>query len=474
MIIVGELINSTRTRVKEAIENKDEKYIRKLVQLQSHGGASFIDVNSAMSRKSEIEDLAWLTGIVQSETDLPLAIDTPNSDAMEQGIKLCKIPPMINSITNEPKRERLIKLAKDYNCSVVALPLGGFKKMPLTVKDRMEEAKLLLEELLKCGIEKYKIYLDPLILGVGSNSEAGRIALETVRAFKKEFPGINTICGVSNISFGLPDRRLFNRTYLPMMIEAGLDGAITDPSDEELMQTLKASLILTGREKFSREKIREKEQAKSLLEELKGKIEEGLDDEAKEITENLLKEQVNAKEILASLIKAMEVTGEKYSSGEIYVPEMMMSASAMKECLTILKPHLLKEKVEPVGLCVIGTVEDDLHDIGQNLVSMMLEGAGFEVFNLGADVSTEEFLKTVEEKKPDLLGLSAMLTTTMVKMEEIISSLKAKGLREKVRVIVGGAPLNQEFADEIGADGYGKDATEAVFLAKKLIVMRDA
>ena len=467
MIIVGELINSTRKKVKEAIEKKDETYIRKLVRLQR--GATFIDVNSAMSRKSEIEDLAWLIKIVQSETELPLAIDTPNPEAMEAGVKLCNIPPLVNSITNEPKRERLIKLAKDYNCSVVALPLGGFKKMPLTVKDRMEEAKLLVEELLKGGIEKHKIYLDPLILGVGSNSEAGRIALETVRAFKKEFPGINTICGLSNISFGLPDRKLFNRTYLPMMIEAGLDGAITDPSDEELMKTLKTSLVLTGREKFSREKVREKEQTKSLLEELKGKIEEGLDDEAKEITEKLLKEEINAKDILASLIKAMEVTGEKYSSGEIYVPEMMMSASAMKECLTLLKPHLLKAKVEPKGLCVIGTVEDDLHDIGQNLVSMMLEGAGFEVFNLGADVSTQKFLKTVEEKKPDLLGLSAMLTTTMVKMGEIISSLKTEGLRDKVRVIVGGAPLNQEFADEIGADGYGKDATEAVLLAKKLL-----
>ncbi len=467
MIIIGELINSTRKKVKEAIEKKDEHYIRKLVHLQK--GATFIDVNSAMSRKSEIEDLAWLINIVQSETDLPLSIDTPNEDAMEEGIKLCKIAPMINSITNEPKRERLIKLAKKYNCFLVALPLGGFNKMPLTVKDRMEEAKLLVEELLKGGIEKDKIYLDPLILGVGSNSEAGRIALETVRAFKKEFAGINTICGLSNISFGLPDRKLFNRTYLSMMIEAGLDGAITDPSDEELMKTLKTSFVLTGREKFSREKVREKEQTSSLLEELKGKIEEGLDDEAKEITEKLLKEDINPGEILACLIKAMEVTGEKYSAGEIYVPEMMMSASAMKECLTMLKPHLLKAKVEPVGLCVMGTVEDDLHDIGQNLVSMMLEGAGFEVFNLGADVSAVEFLKTVQEKKPDLLGLSAMLTTTMVKMGEIISDLKARGLRDKVRVIVGGAPLNQEFADEIGADGYGKDATEAVLLAKKLI-----
>jgi len=340
MIIVGELINSTRKKVKEAIESRDEQYIRKLVRLQC--GATFIDVNAAMSRKSEIEDLSWLINIVQSETNLPLAIDTPNEEAMEAGIKLCKIPPMINSITNESKRERLIKLAKDYNCSVVALPLGGFNKMPLTVKDRMEEARLLAGELLKGGIEKDKIYLDPLILGVGSNSESGRIALETVRAFKKEFAGINTICGLSNISFGLPDRKLFNRTYLPMMIEAGLDGAITDPSDEELMKTLKTSLVLTGREKFSREKVREKEEATSHLEELKGKIEEGLEDEAKEITEKLLKEEINAREILAGLIKAMEVTGEKYSSGEIYVPEMMMSASAMKECLTMLKPHLLK------------------------------------------------------------------------------------------------------------------------------------
>ncbi|HPZ07208.1 MAG TPA: dihydropteroate synthase [Candidatus Eremiobacteraeota bacterium] len=256
MIIVGELINSTRSKVKEAIKEKNEEYIRKLVRLQVSQRANFLDVNSAMSLKSEVEDLKWLVGIIQSETDIPLSIDTPAIDAMEEGLKLCRTPPMINSITNEKKREILIKLAKDYNAHVIALPLGGKKKMPVNLQERMEEAKELLSELDKGGIDRNKIYLDVLIIGVGSNPEAGKIALQTLREYKKEFPSVKTIAGLSNISFGLPYRRLLNRTFLVMMIESGLDAVIIDPADEDLIDTMKTAMVLTGRDKYCREYIK--------------------------------------------------------------------------------------------------------------------------------------------------------------------------------------------------------------------------
>ena len=207
-----------------------------------------------------------------------------------------------------------------------------------------------------------------------------------------------------------------------------------------------------------------------ILEEIRKKVEEGSDEEAEELTRKALGEGVEAKKILDNgLINAMEIIGEKYSIGEIYVPEMMMSAMAMKASMEVLKPGLIEARVEPIGKCVIGTVADDLHDIGQGLVSMMLEGAGFEVHNLGTDVSSEDFIEAVKEHNAQILGLSAMLTTTMMNMEEVINLLKEAGLRDKVKILIGGAPVNKEFAQEIGADGYGKDATEAVEVAKKLI-----
>jgi 5-methyltetrahydrofolate--homocysteine methyltransferase len=211
----------------------------------------------------------------------------------------------------------------------------------------------------------------------------------------------------------------------------------------------------------------------SLLEELKIQVEEGMEDEALELTKKAIDDGINPKEILDdALISAMKNLGEKYSSGEIYVPEMLMSANAMKLCMDILRPKLIEAKVKPVGKCVIGTVKDDLHDIGQNLVSTMLEGAGFEVYNLGSDVSTDEFLNSIKEKQPHILALSAMLTTTMLQMEVIIKTLKEEAMRDKVKVIIGGAPITPDFAREIGADGYGKDATEAVEMAKKLLSNR--
>lgn len=256
MIIIGELINSTRTKVKEAIKTKDEEYIRKLVRIQVKGGADYLDVNAATSLKKEGEDLKWLIKIVQEETDLPLSIDTPNPEVMEEGIKECKKSPIMNSITNEKKREDLIKIAKEYNVSVIALPLGLKKGMPSTVEARIEEAKALLEELEKAGIEREKIYFDTLVLSVGSKPDGGRVTIDTLKSFKKEFVGVKTVAGLSNISFGLPGRTSLNSIFLSMMIEAGLDGAIIDPTNERIIEAIKVSEALLGKDKFCREYIK--------------------------------------------------------------------------------------------------------------------------------------------------------------------------------------------------------------------------
>jgi len=206
-----------------------------------------------------------------------------------------------------------------------------------------------------------------------------------------------------------------------------------------------------------------------VLEDLKQSVIDMEVEKAIELTQKALDEGLGAEEILdKALIPAMDVVGEQYERGEKYVPEMLLSAQAMKGALEKLRPLLAKSGVEPKGRVVIGTVEGDLHDIGQNLVSMMLEGAGFEVYNLGAEVPAEEFVKAVKEHDAHLVGLSALLTTTMIHMPEVIEALKENGLRDRVKVMIGGAPVTQEYADEIGADGYAPDAASAVKLAERL------
>jgi len=250
VIIIGELINSTRSEVKKAVKEKDEAYIRKLVKIQVKGGASYLDVNAAMGFKKEKEDLKWLLQVIQDETSLPLAIDTPDPEVMEEGVKWCKAPPLINSITNEEKKEKLIKIARQYNTGVIALPLGLKKGIPKTSDERIEEAGVLIRELETCGIERERIFLDALVMSIGSDQDAGRVAMDTVRKYKSEFPGIKTIGGLTNVSYGLPERRLLNRAFLAMMIGAGLDAAIMDPTDRESRGIMLAAEALAGKDRY--------------------------------------------------------------------------------------------------------------------------------------------------------------------------------------------------------------------------------
>ena len=250
MIIIGELINSTRPKVKKAIKEKDEAYIRNLVKIQVEAGAAYLDLNAAMSMKNELSDLKWLIDIIQDETDVPLAIDTPDLLVMKKGVEYCKKPPLINSITNEDKREELIKIAKEYNTEIILLPLGMKKGIPKTKEERIEEAKILMKEIDNAGIDRKRIYIDCIVMSVGSDQFAGKAALETVRAYKEEFPGVKTVGGLSNVSFGLPDRKLLNRAFIAMMINEGLDAAIIDPCDEKLVDIINAAEALAGKDKY--------------------------------------------------------------------------------------------------------------------------------------------------------------------------------------------------------------------------------
>lgn len=256
MIIIGELINSTRDEVKEALAKRDEKVIRKLAKVQKVAGADFIDINAATSMEKEVEDTKWLVNVVQDELDeVRISIDTPNPEAMRKGLGLCKEKPMINSITNEEERKKeILPMVKEYDTEVIALAMGS-SGMPKSTEERLNEAEDLIEILTDAGVGEGRIYIDPLVMSIGSNQDQAGVVVETIREIKRNHQ-VKTSVGLSNVSFGLPDRSLINSTFLAILLSYGLDAAIIDPTDKQLMDTLKAAEALLGIDKHCMEYIK--------------------------------------------------------------------------------------------------------------------------------------------------------------------------------------------------------------------------
>jgi len=251
MLVIGELLNSTRKKVKQALQGRDEATIRRLARRQVEAGADVLDINTAESMKREIEDLEWIIGLIYDEVgeEVHLSIDSPNPEAIAAGLALCKAQPMVNSISNDPKvQERLIPLLKDHDAEFIGLTMGGGKGMPMTVDDRLREAEQLINSLQAAGVNLERLYIDPLVMTIGSNPEQAPAIIETVRAIKERWgeQGVKTSVGLSNVSFGLPRRSIINRAFLAMLLEAGLDAALIDPTDQGMMDILRASEALLG------------------------------------------------------------------------------------------------------------------------------------------------------------------------------------------------------------------------------------
>jgi 5-methyltetrahydrofolate--homocysteine methyltransferase len=254
--VIGELINSTRSEIAKALKEKDEALIRRLARAQVEAGAHVIDLNAGQSMENEVSDLQWLIGVVEDELgkDVRLAIDTSNPDAMEAGLKACSTPPVINSISNEKKNARLLELAAESGAEVVGLAMGEHG-MPKTADDRVEETRALLEKCDRVGLDHDRLYVDMICMSVGSGPEQGTQVLQAIRRTKREL-GVKTFTAVSNVSFGLPNRRLLNRTFLAMLVEAGLDGAIMDPTDKRMMDAIYASRALLGLDNYCMQYIK--------------------------------------------------------------------------------------------------------------------------------------------------------------------------------------------------------------------------
>jgi 5-methyltetrahydrofolate--homocysteine methyltransferase len=381
----------------------------------------------------------------------------------------------------EKKLKAVLPLAKKYGAAVIGLTLDE-KGIPETAEGRLRVAKKILKRALKLGIKKEDLVIDCLAMTISSSPES---AVETLGAIKlvKEKLGLSTILGVSNISFGLPSRVTINSNFLSMAITAGLDSAIINPTDETIMDAYHASLVLINRDKRAegyinrfRKRVKEPvEETKEILEEKPKGIRERLslavvkgdEENIIPLVEEAIGEGLDPIQISnEGLIPGLDEVGRLFACNRYYLPQVILSAETMKNGFNRLKQELKGRKGPSLGKVLLATVEGDIHDIGKNIVSTLLENYGFEVIDLGKNVPTEKVVEEAKRQKVDIVGLSALMTTTVMEMENVVKKLKTSGV--KARIIVGGAVVTPEFAERIGADEYGGEATEAVDKIKRL------
>lgn len=484
-ILIGERINPTgKKRFKEALKANDIDYILKEGIAQQDKGARILDVNVGLPGIDEEKMLKTAICELQAIIDLPLQIDTSDIKAMETAMRRYNGKPMVNSVNGKKESiEAVFPLVKKYGGLVVALTLDE-SGIPQKATDRLKIAKRILCEAEKYGILKKDIIFDPLAMTVTADSSAGVETLKSVELITKEL-GCKTSLGVSNVSFGLPRRDIVNGTFFTLAMGKGLSAAIMNPYSVEMMQSYLAFCALSGIDSNCSEYIDFAENMPSVAvasnqavkvtaektedykSELQRSVVKGLKEQAASLTKGLLKTTEPLKIVQEEIIPALDIVGKGFEEKRVYLPQLLMSAEAAKAAFEEIKLAMPAENGgEDKTTVVIATVKGDIHDIGKNIVKLLLENYGFNVIDLGRDVSPEEISDKAAELHVPLVGLSALMTTTVPAMEETI-----KLLREKApwcKVMVGGAVLTPEYAKEIGADGYSKDAMGAVRYAETI------
>lgn len=479
-VLIGERINPTGKKLfKEALRNNDIDYILKEGISQEEKGVDILDVNVGLP---EIDEKAMLRTAVcelQAIISLPLQIDTGNPEAMEEALRRYNGKAMINSVNGtKESMDAVFPLAKKYGGVLVALTLdeGG---IPEKADGRVKIAEKILAEAKKYGIDKKDIVFDPLALTISADSSSGVETLRAVRTIREKL-GCNTSLGVSNVSFGLPNRDIINSTFFALAMNNGLSAAIMNPYSSEMMKAYYAFCALSGLDENCKEFIEfsstlpvltevapasadiKKDDCKS---ELQKAIVKGLKERAAVVTGELLKTSAPLDIVTEEIIPALDTVGRGFEEKTVYLPQLLMSAEAAKSAFEKIK------EATPTGgankcTFVIATVRGDIHDIGKNIVKLLLENYGFNTVDLGRDVAPQTVLETVLRLNAPIVGLSALMTTTVPAMEETIKLLKEKA--PFCKVVVGGAVLTQEYADAIGADKYAKDAMETVRYAEKI------
>ena len=496
-IIVGERINPTgKKKLQAQLREGSLELVSEFAEEQEACGASVLDINMGMSGIDEKAMMLQALETVGGLTSLPLSIDSSHVDVIEAALRRYPGRALINSISYEKtKFEQLMPIAKKYGAMFILLPLSD-EGLPKDLQEKIDIIEKIEKRAFELGMRKEDIIVDGLVATVGANKTAALETLETIRYCKAN--GLATTCGLSNISFGLPERSFVNTTFLTMAIQAGLTMAIANPSQELLVSCAFASDLLLNKEgadiryielmdvvKEKREALGEAAQkssgiritGKQASQQASGSIRDKLHNDVlkgniKAIVEDTKKavEEGNQPKALLDevLLPGINEVGELFDKGKYFLPQLIASAEAMKASIEYLEPLLMQNASEgEMPTVVIATVEGDIHDIGKNLVALMLKNYGFNVIDLGKDVPKEVIIEKAKEYNAQVIALSALMTTTMQQMRHVIEYAKEKEVDAKV--IIGGAVITQDYADEIGADGYSKDAADAVKLTKRLL-----
>ena len=476
-VIIGERINPTgKSKFKQALKEHNLDYILKEGITQQDKGAHILDVNVGLPDIDEVVMMKEVVRELQSVTSIPLQIDTVDTEAMEQAMRIYNGKPMVNSVSGKQESTNAVfPLIQKYGGVVIGLTLDE-NGIPKTAKGRLEVAGKIIEEAKKYGIDKKDIVIDVLTMTISSEPNGAKTTLEALKMVRDTY-GVRTALGVSNISFGLPSRPAINANFYTMAMQNGLTAGIINPSSEDMMRSYHSYCALmnydTNCENYiahygNQEPVKTAVPAGQQID-LKTAIEKGLKEDAYQTTVALVKTEAPLEIINTYLIPALDTVGKGFEKGTVFLPQLLMSADAAKSSFAVLKEELEKnggEEKEKEKV-VLATVKGDIHDIGKNIVKVLLENYSFEVIDLGKDVAPERIVETVLEKEVRLVGLSALMTTTVVSMEETIRQLREKA--PDCKVMVGGAVLNQEYADMIGADFYGKDAMQSVYYAQKIL-----
>lgn len=473
--IIGERINPTgKKRFKEALLQGDIDYILSQAIEQASAGADILDVNVGLPGVDEKAMMVKVIKAIQSITELPLQIDSTNPEVLEAALRVYNGKPIVNSVNGEEKSlASVLPIVKKYGAAVVGLTLDE-NGIPKKSHDRFNIAKKILNRANTLGIPKEDIYIDCLTLTASAEQDG---VMETLNALKrvKDELGLKTVLGVSNISFGLPNRPLVNQNFLTMALTHGLDLPIINPNIEGMSGAVRAFNLLRGYDKNSKEFIAAYSNtdtpalsSNSNDISLSYAVLNGLKSEAKDITKNMLLSREPLDIVNEELIPVLDKAGEEFEKGKIFLPQLILAASGAQACFEVIKNTLSRSDQTSVskGRIILATVKGDIHDIGKNIVKVILQNYGYDVIDLGKDVAPELIVQTAVDENIKLVGLSALMTTTLNAMEETIKQLKAK--KPDTIVWVGGAVLTPEYAKMIGADYYTKDAKESVDLAKKI------
>ncbi|ACL70706.1 homocysteine S-methyltransferase family protein [Halothermothrix orenii] len=494
VFLIGERINPTgRNDLKEALKGEKWSVLRKEAREQVIAGAHLLDVNIGMAGIDREKCMKKVIQELQLEVDVPLVIDTPRTGVLETALKEYTGRALINSVNGNPDvMDKVFPLACRYGAAVIGLTLDD-RGIPSEVEGRLEIARQIIARAREYGLGEEDIIIDPIVLTAGSNQSEVMKGIETLKRIKEEL-GVKTTMGISNVSHGLPNRKLINRTFLAMALGAGLDFPIVDPVDEDLMATVRAANLLTARDRngqnflkwygnfqgnksLEEDRLDNNKETKSSRDKENDRLLSSIADIVVSGDTDIIEEQVaralelyQPREIInRAMVKGLKRVGDLYDRGEYFLPQLMQSSRVVKKAFDLLKERMNSKgrEINKAGRILLATVEGDIHDIGKNIVKVVFNNYGFEVVDLGVNVKSDDIVEAAFDHKVDIVGLSALMTVTMEKMRETVNILKQKGF--KGGIIIGGAVTSEDFAREIGADLYAGDALDGVRKVKKYL-----